>query len=123
MKYRRALAARPRGSPEPGDRVREGREAARRERGVGGGDRLAGEIRLSGTGFNELEGPRRDLAGHFSIGHGVDATPPPPPAPRFCAGGAAARWGSSRAGVSGAGLSEWLEEKDRKGMAETAAGG
>lgn len=83
VKYRRALAARPRGSPEPGDRVREGREAARGERdggGAAGGGRgriggLAGEIRLSGTRFNELEGPRRDLAGHFSIGHGVDTTP------------------------------------------------
>lgn len=70
MKYRRTLAARPRESPEPGDRVHEGREAARR-----GGGRLAGEIRLSGTRFNELEGPRRDLAGHLSIGHGVDTTP------------------------------------------------
>lgn len=82
-----------------------------------GDHRLAGEIRLSGTRFNELKGPRRDLAGHLSIGHGVDTTPL---AEILC------RWSRGQVGLSRgyragvrALVSKRLEKKDQKGMAET----
>lgn len=65
------------GTKSKGEWEREGEREKEREGGSGGDRNREGEIRLSGNEVDELAGPRRDLAGQLSIGHGVD-TPPSP---------------------------------------------
>lgn len=92
-----------------------------RRRGEGG--RLAGEIRLSGTAGSTTS---RVLAGISRvISRSVTGSIQPPFVEILC------RWSRGQVGLSlarvprgcsGAGLSERLEKKDQKGMAETVAG-